>query len=50
MRAGQALRGSSEFHAWGDSNLYLRREPALAKTPGDDRITLSTVPLRQWPP
>jgi hypothetical protein len=24
MRAGQALRGSSEFHAWGDSNLYLR--------------------------
>jgi len=23
--AGQALRGSSEFHAWGDSNLYLRR-------------------------
>lgn len=27
-RAGQALRGSSEFHAWGDSNLYLRRSPA----------------------
>ena len=26
VRAGQALRGSSEFHAWGDSNLYLRRE------------------------
>jgi RecA-family ATPase len=24
-RAGQALRGSSEFHAWGDSNLYLRK-------------------------
>jgi len=24
-RPGQALRGSSEFHAWGDSNLYLRR-------------------------
>ena len=23
-RAGQALRGSSEIHAWGDSNLYLR--------------------------
>ena len=34
MRAGQALRGSSEFHAWGDSNLYLRRD-------SDDRITLS---------
>ena len=25
-RAGQALRGSSELHAWGDSNLYLRRQ------------------------
>jgi len=30
-RAGQALRGSSEFHAWGDSNLYLRRH-------GDDLV------------
>ena len=28
LRAGQALRGSSEFHAWGDSNLYLRRDGA----------------------
>lgn len=27
VRAGQALRGSSEFHAWGDSNLYMRRTP-----------------------
>ena len=26
LRAGQALRGSSDFHAWGDSNLYLRRQ------------------------
>jgi hypothetical protein len=25
LRAGQALRGSSELHAWGDSNLYVRR-------------------------
>ncbi len=33
VRAGQALRGSSEFHAWGDSNLYLRRR-------GDD-LTLT---------
>jgi hypothetical protein len=24
-RGGQALRGSSELHAWGHSNLYLRR-------------------------
>jgi hypothetical protein len=33
LRAGQALRGSSEFHAWGDSNLYLRRV--------DDRLLLT---------
>jgi hypothetical protein len=32
-RPGQALRGSSELHAWGDSNLYLRRHA--------DRLTLS---------
>ena len=32
-RAGQALRGSSEFHAWGDSNLYVRRH--------GDRLMLS---------
>ncbi len=32
MRAGQALRGSSEFHAWGDSNLD-RAPPALAPPP-----------------
>ena len=33
VRTGQALRGYSEFHAWGDSNLYLRREA--------DTLTLS---------
>ncbi len=32
-RPGQALRGSSELHAWGDSNLYLRRR--------GDRVVLS---------
>lgn len=32
-RPGQALRGSSELHAWGDSNLYLRRNA--------ERLTLS---------
>lgn len=32
-REGQALRGSSEFHAWGDSNLYMRRS--------GDRLVLS---------
>jgi hypothetical protein len=41
IRAGQALRGSSEFHAWGDSNLYLRKH-------SDDTITL-TVEHRAAP-
>jgi hypothetical protein len=26
LRGGQALRGSSDLHAWGDSNLYLKRK------------------------
>lgn len=34
LRAGQALRGSSELHAWGDSNLYLRRD-------GEDDLALT---------
>jgi len=33
-RPGQALRGSSELHGWGDSNLYLRRR--------GNQLTLST--------
>jgi hypothetical protein len=33
-RPGQALRGSSELHGWGDSNLYLRRR--------GEQLTLST--------
>ena len=33
-RPGQALRGSSELHGWGDSNLYLRRQGS--------HLTLST--------
>src|SRR6516225_9030466 len=37
-RAGQALRGSSEFHAWGDSNLYLRRDGGL---PDAGELTLT---------
>lgn len=49
IRAGQALRGSSELHAWGDSNLYLRRcrgdlvlgiEQRAAASPGDLRLAL----------
>jgi hypothetical protein len=51
LRAGQALRGSSEFHAWGDSNLYLRRDgPNLTLTvehraaPSMPAIDLELVP------
>jgi hypothetical protein len=51
LRAGQALRGSSEFHAWGDSNLYLRRDgPNLTLTvehraaPSMPAIHLELVP------
>jgi hypothetical protein len=33
-RPGQALRGSSELHGWGDSNLYIRRKGG--------QLTLST--------
>jgi hypothetical protein len=51
LRAGQALRGSSEFHAWGDSNLYLRRDgPKLTLTvehraaPSTPAIDLELVP------
>jgi hypothetical protein len=43
VRGGQALRGSSELHAWGDSNLYLRRV--------DDRLlSASSIAPRRRPP
>jgi hypothetical protein len=37
--AGQGLRGSSDLHAFGDSNLYLRRGRPLA---GRERLVLSS--------
>ena len=54
LRPGQALRGSSDFHAWGDSNLYLRRrdqslrlsvEHRAARSPDDLTLELGTDPL-----
>jgi hypothetical protein len=54
LRPGQALRGSSEFHAWGDSNLYLRRRDQLlrlsvehraARAPDDLTLELAADPL-----
>jgi hypothetical protein len=46
-RAGQALRGSSEFHAWGDSNLYLRRNSDLLSLSIEHRAapSISGIPL-----
>jgi hypothetical protein len=47
-RGGQALRGSSDLHAWGDSNLYLRRHGQNLQlstehraAPGLDRLPLA---------
>lgn len=45
IRAGQALRGSSEFHAWGDSNLYLRRTHQELTLTIEHRAAPSPAPL-----
>jgi len=45
MRAGQALRGSSELHAWGDSNLYLRRQADLLHLSIEHRAAQAPEPL-----
>jgi RecA-family ATPase len=45
MRAGQALRGSSEFHAWGDSNLYLRRQGDLLALAVEHRAAASITAI-----
>jgi len=46
-RPGQALRGSSELHGWGDSNPYMRRKGSQLSlstehraAPGQDHIPL----------
>jgi len=50
LRPGQALRGSSELHGWGDSNLYLRRQRERLSlstehraAPGQDNLLLRLV-------
>jgi hypothetical protein len=45
-RGGQALRGSSEFHAWGDSNLYMRRIGGQLQLSIEHRA----APGRDWMP
>ena len=44
-RAGQALRGSSELHAWGDSNLYLQRKGERITMTIEHRAAASPAPL-----
>jgi len=44
-RPGQALRGSSEFHAWGDSNLYLSRSATQIVLAVEHRAAASIEPL-----
>jgi hypothetical protein len=44
-RAGQALRGSSELHAWGDSNLYMRRRAEVLELTVEHRAAASCPPL-----
>lgn len=55
-RPGQALRGSSDLHGWGDSNLYLRRlSSGLRLTiehraaPGRDNVQLELAELEAGP-
>lgn len=45
LRAGQALRGSSELHAWGDSNVYLRRKADALALSIEHRAAASPEPL-----
>ena len=46
QRAGQTLRGSSEFHAWGDSNLYLARRASALMMQVEHRAAPSIEDLR----
>lgn len=42
---GQALRGSGDLHAWGDSNLYLRRRDGRLRLTIEHRSAPSPDPL-----
>jgi hypothetical protein len=50
-RPGQALRGSSELHGWGDSNLYMRRKGAQLTLSTEHRAAASRdhIPLQLTP-
>jgi RecA-family ATPase len=44
-QAGQSLRGSGDLHAWGDSNLYLRRQQAALTLTIEHRAAAAPDPL-----
>jgi RecA-family ATPase len=46
IRSGQALRGSSELHAWGDSNLFLRRQDEQLTLDIEHRAAQAPNPIR----
>jgi RecA-family ATPase len=43
--AGQGLRGSSDIHAFGDSNLYLRRTKDYLMLSGEHRAASASAPV-----
>jgi len=43
--AGQALRGSSDLHAWGDSNLYLKKTDTHIRLTVEHRAASATDPI-----
>lgn len=43
---GQTLRGSSDFHAWGDSNLYLKRKNEEIVLTMEHRSATAGTPVR----
>lgn len=44
-QAGQNLRGSGDLHAWGDSNLYLRRHQGALSLTIEHRAAAAPEPL-----
>ena len=45
-QAGLSLRGSGDFHAWGDSNLYIRRQKDTLLLTIEHRAAAAPDPLR----
>lgn len=45
VQAGQSLRGSGDLHAWGDSNLYLRRQQGTLLLTIEHRAAAAPEPI-----